>query len=85
MIKEEISDDNLLELLEIYMEMVEKQDVAIYHMSKVIAKQATEIKHYKNLHGFLDFPDPPEPVGLQSDIREAKEALAEYENEKQFG
>lgn len=82
MSKGDISDESLLELLEIYMDMVEKQDVAIYHMSKVIAKQATEIQHYKNLHGFLDFPEAPEPVGLQSDIKEAEEALKDYEKEK---
>lgn len=84
MICEEISEEGLLELLEIYMELVEKQDVAIYHMSKVISKQATEIQHYKNLHEFLDFPDASVSVGLESDKREVEEALAEYEKEKQY-
>lgn len=84
MICEEISEESLLGLLEIYMELVEKQDVAIYHMSKVIAKQATEIQHYKNLHEFFDFPDAPVSVGLESDKREVDEALAEYEKEKQY-
>lgn len=80
---EDVSEGSLLELLEIYMELVEKQDVAIYHMSKVIKKQATEIQHYKNLHGFLDFSEVSNPVGLDTDIRAANEALAEYEKEKQ--
>lgn len=79
----EVSDENLLELLELYMEMVEKQDVAIYHMSNVIKKQATEIQHYKNLHKFFDFPDAPKLAGLESDIRDAEEALSEYEKEKE--
>lgn len=69
------SEDQLLELLELYMDLVEKQDVAIYHMSKVIAKQATEIQHYKNIHKFVDIN---EPVGLKEDIRDADEALKEY-------
>lgn len=80
---EDVSEGSLLELLEIYMELVEKQDVAIYHMSKVITKQATEIQHYKNLYGFLDFPEVSNPAGLDTDIRAANEALAEYEKEKQ--
>lgn len=80
---ENIDEGSLLELLEIYMELVEKQDVAIYHMSKVITKQAMEIQHYKNLHGFLDFPEATNFVGLDTDIRAANEALAEYEKEKQ--
>lgn len=74
-----VNESQLLELLELYMDMVEKQDVAIYHMSKVIAKQATEIQHYKNLHQFADFD---EPIGLQADIKEMNEAMAEYEAAK---
>lgn len=81
---EDMSEGSLLELLEIYMELVEKQDVAIYHMSKVISKQATEIQHYKNIHHFLDYPNSGEPVGLEVDIMAAKEALAAYEKEKQM-
>lgn len=75
------SEDQLLELLELYMDLVEKQDVAIYHMSKVIAKQATEIQHYKNIHQFVDIN---EPVGLKEDIRDADEALKEYNAMKEI-
>lgn len=42
-----VDESQLLELLEIYMDLTEKQDVAIYHMSKVISKQATEINTIK--------------------------------------
>lgn len=82
--EENIDEGSLLELLEIYMELVEKQDTAIFHMSKVISKQATELQHYKNIHQFLDYPDSREPVGLKSDIRDAEEALAAYKNERQI-
>lgn len=74
-----VDESQLLELLEIYMDLTEKQDVAIYHMSKVISKQATEIQHYKNLLNLADFD---EPVGLQADRREMEEAVAEYESAK---
>lgn len=77
--EENIDEGKLLELLEIYMELVEKQDVAIYHMSKVISRQATELQHYKTLHGFLDYS---EPRAAQDDARAAAEALEEYEMAK---
>ena len=74
--EENIDEGKLLELLEIYMELVEKQDAAIYHMSKVITRQAPELQHYKALHGFLDYS---ESQAAQDDARAAAEALEEYE------
>jgi alpha-D-ribose 1-methylphosphonate 5-triphosphate synthase subunit PhnI len=76
----EISMDEIMDLLEIYMDLVEKQDVVIYHMSNVIKKQHQEIQHYKNLHDFVDFHSP---LGLESDIKDADEALREYERMKE--
>ena len=57
------------------MEMVEKQDVAIYHMSKVIRRQEEELQHVRNLYR-LEAQDLP---GLADDRREAGEALKDYE------
>ena len=45
-----INNGRLLELLELYMDLVEKQDVAIYHMSKVIRRQEEELQHVRNLY-----------------------------------
>lgn len=47
-------DDNLLELLDFYMDMVEKQDEIIYRMGKIIARQATDIKLLQNDREFSD-------------------------------
>ena len=70
-----INNGRLLELLELYMDLVEKQDVAIYHMSKVIHRQEEELQHVRNLYR-LEAQDLP---GLADDRREAGEALKDYE------
>ena len=70
-----INNGRLLELLELYMDLVEKQDVAIYHMSKVIRRQEEELQHVRNLYR-LEAQDLP---GLADDRREAGEALKDYE------
>ena len=70
-----INNGRLLELLELYMDLVEKQDVAIYHMSKVIRRQEGELQHVRNLYR-LEAQDLP---GLADDRREAGEALKDYE------
>lgn len=41
-------NDNLLELLEIYMDLTEKQDTIIRELGEIIKKQATEIRHLQN-------------------------------------
>ena len=68
-----INNGRLLELLD--MDLVEKQDVAIYHMSKVIRRQEEELQHVRNLYR-LEAQDLP---GLADDRREAGEALKDYE------
>ena len=70
-----INNGRLLELLELYMDLVEKQDVAIYHMSKVIRRQEEELQHVRNLYR-LEAQDLP---GLADDRREAGKTLKDYE------
>ena len=70
-----LDSGQLLELLELYMDLVEKQDVAIYHMSNVIRRQEEELQHVRNLYR-LEVQDLP---GLADDRREAGEALKDYE------
>ena len=45
-------EDNMLELLELYMDMVEKQDEIIYRLGKIVARQATDIQLLKNDRNF---------------------------------
>lgn len=49
-----MEDCNLLELLDTYIEMVEKQDEIISRLGKIIARQATELKHYENVNKFIN-------------------------------
>lgn len=46
--------DNLLELLAIYQDIVEKQDEMINQLGKVIARQATDLQLLKNESEFSD-------------------------------
>ena len=45
----QLSDDELLETLELYIAMTEKQDEIIHHLNQIIRKQATELAHLRNI------------------------------------
>lgn len=47
-----LSEDELLEALELYIEMTEKQDEVIHHLGAVIRKQAIELAHLRNIMKF---------------------------------
>lgn len=49
-----MDEDNMLELLELYMDMVEKQDEIIYRLGKIVARQAMDIQLLKNDREFSD-------------------------------
>lgn len=49
-----MDEDNMLELLELYMDMVEKQDEIIYRLGKIVSRQATDIQLLKNDREFSD-------------------------------
>ena len=71
-------DQGFLEVLNTYMDMVEKQEEIIYRLSKIVQRQAYEIAHMKNICGFSDEKTPEE---IEED-RLAQEALAKYEELK---
>ena len=64
-------DDNLLELLELYMDMVEKQDEIIFRLGKIVARQATDIKLLQNDREFSD-------KKLEEDVAIAQEVMEQY-------
>ncbi len=45
-----MSDDKLLELLDMYMDMNETKDEIIDRMGQLLRKQAQELAHLKNMH-----------------------------------
>jgi hypothetical protein len=66
-----IKDENFLELLDIYITLVGKQDDVISRLSKVIAKQAMQIKHYENIFQASD-------ITLEDECKAAENAIKEY-------
>ena len=71
-------DSGFLEVLDTYMDMVEKQEEIIYRLSKIVQRQAYEIVHMKSICGFTDEKTPEEIEETQL----AQEALAKYEELK---
>ena len=72
-------DDNLLELLELYMDMVEKQDEIIFRLGKIVARQATDIKLLQNDREFSDKKLEEDMAIAQEVVEQYKEARAELE------
>ena len=72
-------DDNLLELLDFYMDMVEKQDEIICRMGKIIARQAPDIKLLQNDREFSDEKLEEDMAIAQEVVEQYKEARAELE------
>lgn len=69
------SKSRLLETLEIYMDLAEKQDAVIFHLSAIVRSQEEQIQNMENM---LEFEAYPEQPWLTDSKREAKEALVEY-------
>lgn len=70
-----MDEDSILELLDLYMEMVEKQDEIIYRLGKIVAKQATDIMMLKNDMEYSD-------SGLTDDKAIVDEVIGQYKDLK---
>ena len=70
-------DENNLELLELYMDMVEKQDEIIYRMSHLLKDYAIELAHLRSASGF--FEEIPEQ---EMDERILSECIDQYNEMK---
>lgn len=60
--------DNLMETLDMYMEMVEKQDEIIYRMGKIISKQAYALQLLRNDNKYSD-PKLDQEMAIVEDIK----------------
>ena len=67
--------DDILELLDIYQNMVEKQDEIIYRLGKIVARQATDLQLLKNDREFSDSK-------LDEDVAIANEVIEQYKEVK---
>lgn len=66
---------NILEILDLYMDLAEKQEEVIYRLTQIVKRQTYELQHMRQVYGFVG--NAPE-----SDLEEenlAKEALEQYE------
>lgn len=70
-----MDEDNILELLDLYMDMVEKQDEIIYWLGKIVARQATDLQLLKN---DMEFSDKK----LDEDMAIADEVVNQYKEIK---
>lgn len=70
-------DGNDLELLEIYMEMVEKQDEIIYRLTGLLKEYVQELHHLRNISGFFE-----ENVKQEQDEGILKECMEQYKDMK---
>lgn len=70
-----MDEENWMELLELYMDMVEKQDEIIYRLGKIVARQATDLQLLKN---DKEFSDPK----LDEDMAIANEVIGQYKDIK---
>lgn len=66
-----MDEDNFLELLDLYMDMVEKQDEIIYRLGKIVARQATDLKLLQNDQAFTD-------KKLEEDMAIVREVMEQY-------
>ncbi len=70
-----MDEESILELLDIYQDMVEKQDEIIYRLGKIVARQATDLQLLKNDREFSD-------EKLEQDIAIADEVIEQYNDMK---
>lgn len=68
-------EESFLELLDIYMTMVEKQDEIISRLSKIVVRQASDLEQFKIVHGFMDIDDAG-----QKEVEETYQKIKEYKN-----
>lgn len=70
-----MDDENILEVLEIYQDMVEKQDEIIYRLGKLVSRLTTDLQLLKNDREFSD-------IKLEEDMAIAGEVLEQYQDMK---
>ncbi len=68
-------NDTILELLEIYSEMVERQDEIIYRLGQIVKRQATDLELLRNDAKFSD-----EKLNLDMEI--VDEVIEQYKDVK---
>lgn len=68
-------DENIMELLELYSELIEKQDEIISSLARVIKKYRIKMREYQEVNGFFDLSEEECEISIDKKI-------AEYEKMK---
>lgn len=71
----DIKEEELWELVEMYMELAEKQDEVIFRLSSMVKRQAIKIEHLKTAYGFFE-----EDNEVEEEKKLMEEALEEYKD-----
>ncbi len=77
-----MGEDSILELLEIYMEMVERQDEIIYRLGKILHRQTLDLKLLQNDEKYSDDRYAEEKAivdEVMDQYKEVKKGLDEYQ------
>lgn len=77
-----MDEDNFLELLEIYMDMVEKQEEIIYRLGKVTKRLAEDVKLLRNDQQYSEGLDEKSEDKLNQDMAIIEEVMDQYEKTK---
>lgn len=67
-------EPRMLELLDIYMDLVDKQDEIINSLSQIVKKQSTELAHMKNINGYIDL-EADLNMGIAEDVMKEYNAI----------
>lgn len=78
----ESQDESFLELLELYMDMVEKQEEIIYRLGKVTKRLAEDLKLLRNDQQYSEELTGKSDNKLNQDMAIIKEVMDEYEEVK---
>lgn len=70
-----MDEDSWMELLELYIDITEKQDEIICRLGKIVARQATDLQLLKNDKEFSD-------LKLAEEMAIANEAIGQYQDLK---
>lgn len=71
-----MDESSVLELLDLYMDIVEKQDEIIYRLGKIVSRQAATLQLLKNDREFSD-------KKLDEEMLIVEEVMGQYEQMKE--
>lgn len=74
-----MDESSVLELLDLYMDMVEKQDEIIYRLGKIVSRQAATLQLLKNDREFSD-KKLDEEMLIAEEVMEQSEQMKGTEN-----